>query len=357
MTGWLTPEGGVVRVVASRGGQIEEFYVSQGDTIEAGAAIARLWLSVFTEGGDSSAEILAAIELQARAAERAAEAEISRLEHETERITTALGGMARERRDIAQQLEYQRERVRLAEAEVERAESIAARGFLSTRDLEARHENLLLARQEMASLTRQITNLDRQVEDEQRRLDVMPVLIEAAQADAETAAASLSERLRAATRDSHDIVRAPIAAQIAAVPVRRGQPLSAGQTVAVLIPDGDELVGELYVPSRAAGFIETGQEVRLMYQAFPHQRFGTGQGQVSRVSTTVLGPGEIAIPGLELAEPVFRVEIRLTDHTVSAYGQPIALQPGMLLSADIIIDRRTLIEWLFDPLFAAGRRG
>lgn len=94
-----------------------------------------------------------------------------------------------------------------------------------------------------------------------------------------------------------------------------------------------------------------------MYQAFPHQRFGTGQGQVSRVSTTVLGPGEIAIPGLELAEPVFRVEIRLTDHTVSAYGQPIALQPGMLLSADIIIDRRTLIEWLFDPLFAAGRRG
>lgn len=357
VAGWLTPEGGVVRAVAVRGGQIQEFYVSQGDVVVAGTAIARLRLSAFTEGGDSSAEILAAIELQARASERSAEAEISRLEHEIERVTAALAGMARERRELARQLEYQRERVRLAEAEAERAEVISARGYLSTRDLEMRYENMLVARQDLASLSRQITSLDRQIEDEQRRLDVMPILIEAAQADAETAAASLSERLRAAARDSHDIVRAPITAQIAAVPVRRGQPLGAGQTVAVLIPDGDELVVELYVPSRAAGFIEPGQEVRLMYQAFPHQRFGTGHGEVSRVSTTVLGPGEIAIPGLELAEPVFRVEVRLSDHTVSAYGQPIALQPGMLLSADIIIDRRTLIEWLFDPLFASGRRG
>jgi len=29
----------------------------------------------------------------------------------------------------------------------------------------------------------------------------------------------------------------------------------------------------------------------------------------------------------------------------------------MLLSADIVFDRRSLLEWLFDPLYAVARRG
>jgi membrane fusion protein len=32
------------------------------------------------------------------------------------------------------------------------------------------------------------------------------------------------------------------------------------------------------------------------------------------------------------------------------------MQPGMLVSADIVFDRRSLIEWLFDPIYAVTRR-
>jgi membrane fusion protein len=71
----------------------------------------------------------------------------------------------------------------------------------------------------------------------------------------------------------------------------------------------------------------------------------------------VIAPNEAAIPGLQLAEPVFLVEARLSAAEIEAYGEAIPLQPGLMLNADIIIDERTLIEWLFDPLFAAGRRG
>jgi membrane fusion protein len=71
----------------------------------------------------------------------------------------------------------------------------------------------------------------------------------------------------------------------------------------------------------------------------------------------VLGPDEISVPGLQLNEPVFRVKVRLDRELVSAYGQDMPVQPGMLLSADVIIDRRTLLEWLLDPLYAVGRMG
>ena len=94
-----------------------------------------------------------------------------------------------------------------------------------------------------------------------------------------------------------------------------------------------------------------------MYQAYPFQKFGAGDGVVTSVSRTVLAPAEVAIPGLQVAEPVFRVRVRLARDSVEAYGDRLPLQAGMLLSADVVIDRRSLLEWLLDPLYAAGRRG
>ena len=93
-----------------------------------------------------------------------------------------------------------------------------------------------------------------------------------------------------------------------------------------------------------------------MLQAFPHQRFGTVKGEVKTISNTVLGPTEISIPGMNIQEPVFRVRVTLSRDEIQAYGEAIPLQPGMLLNADIVFDRRSLIGWLFDPLFAVAQR-
>ena len=60
-----------------------------------------------------------------------------------------------------------------------------------------------------------------------------------------------------------------------------------------LLPDGASLLAELFVPSRAIGFVEPGQRVRLMVDAFPYQRFGTLGGRVETVSQAVLSPNEV----------------------------------------------------------------
>ena len=95
---------------------------------------------------------------------------------------------------------------------------------------------------------------------------------------------------------------------------------------------------------------------QLLLQAFPVERFGTVKGEVTSVSTTVLGPNDITVAGLDIHEPVFRVRAALSRQGIEAYGAIIPLQPGMLLSADVVFDRRTLIQWLLDPLYAVGRR-
>ena len=93
-----------------------------------------------------------------------------------------------------------------------------------------------------------------------------------------------------------------------------------------------------------------------MLQAFPFQRFGAVMGKVRSVSSTVLGPTEISIPGINVQEPVFRVRVTLDRESIYAYSESITLQPGLLLSADIVFDRRSLLQWLFDPIYAVGGR-
>ncbi|MGJ3231934.1 MAG: HlyD family secretion protein [Oceanicaulis sp.] len=355
--GWLTPDQGVVRAAALAGGRVEEILVAEGDAVRPGDPLARVRLDTDTADGAAGARILSALRDQAEAAAASADAEIAGIEHEAARLTASLTGLSRERAELVRQIALQREQVVLAEDQIERAETLSERGFLSGRELDDRRQRALAARQQLAALERNLAAVDRQIADAEAGIDGAPLQVEAARARARSAAAALEERLSAQGARTEAVITAPAAATIAALPVRRGQTLAPGETVAVLVPEGGSLVAELYIPSRAAGFIEPGQSVRLMYQAYPHQRFGSGEAVVTHVSRTVIAPNEAAIPGLQLAEPVFRVEARLSSAEIEAYGEAIPLQPGLMLSADIIIDERTLIEWLFDPLFAAGRRG
>src|SRR3546814_10277229 len=67
----------------------------------------------------------------------------------------------------------------------------------------------------------------------------------------------------------------------------------------VVLGDDARLDVELFAPSRAIGFARVGERVRLMYDAFPYQQFGTFGGTVTRISRTALGPDEIAAPRSE----------------------------------------------------------
>ena len=55
-------------------------------------------------------------------------------------------------------------------------------------------------------------------------------------------------------------------------------------------------------------------------------------------------------------EPSYRVTVDLERQTVTAYGSEVPLRPEMTLKANIIVDRRSLLEWLFDPLLSARGR-
>ena len=78
------------------------------------------------------------------------------------------------------------------------------------------------------------------------------------------------------------------------------------------------------------------------------------------VAASAMRQDELALPGATpsgaTGEPLYRVRVRLERQDVTVYGRPLALRPGALLDASILLEQRRLYEWLLDPLYSAMGR-
>jgi membrane fusion protein len=135
-----------------------------------------------------------------------------------------------------------------------------------------------------------------------------------------------------------------------------GQAVVAGQTLATLLPAGAALQAELWVPTRAAGFVHPGTPVWLRVDAFPYARFGQLPAHVREVSRSAVHAGELGESDGAAAPPgqdVFRVIVTLD--TVPADAAPAwraSLKAGMRVQASLVAERRTLLQWALEPLAA-----
>jgi multidrug efflux pump subunit AcrA (membrane-fusion protein) len=148
------------------------------------------------------------------------------------------------------------------------------------------------------------------------------------------------------------VLTSPYDGNATAVTARPGQPADPRQPLMMIVPAGAVPRAELHVPTAAAGFLAVGQEVRLAVDAFPYQRFGVATGRIAEIST-------VAIPKASAdgrTAPVYLVTAELDRPWVDAFGRRHALRPGMTLTARIVTERQTLLEWLFEPLFAVASR-
>lgn len=353
--GWLTPEAGMIRLVAQRPGMVDGLHVTEGQLVARATPVASLRLSGDTAAGDTGLAVQSRLAAEAAAADRRAAAEQSRLLNERGSLAERIAIITTQRQVAGHRTQLLSERLAVARAAVSRAEPLVASGYVSKTYMDNLRTAAISAEDALASVRLEASNLDRQLSEARQRLQAIPTDIAVQEAAAAGDRAALDQRRIAAESQAQAVLRSPLAARVLALPLLRGQPVAGGTTVAMLMPRGSGLVAELYVPSRAAGFIRRGQEVRLMYQAFPFRTFGTARGVVQSVSGTVVAPGDVQIPGLEVKEPVFRVLVGGLPQTVSAYGRAVPLQPGMLLDADIVLERRSLLQWILDPLYAAGR--
>ena len=146
-----------------------------------------------------------------------------------------------------------------------------------------------------------------------------------------------------------DLVRAPLGGRIEAVAVQIGRYVAHGDTVAV-IAAGDDLVAEILLPSHVAGLVETGQRLRLSYDALDFGHRGTQEGIVTHVSRAPLASDDAGNDRIPLTEPVFPTRVRLPAQMLNVRGRDIPLRAGMLLTAEVAAHPQTLFDSMYQTV-------
>jgi len=357
--GSLVPAAGAIRVVASQAGTLQGRRLSEGERVEAGEELFRLADGRATANGlplGTTLDALSAVraldlDRQRRATDAGARAEIRSLE---QRLVQLEADREEQRHDLARL----GERGRLVAERARRFATLEAEGFVSTAQRQQVDEEALEQASRLGAARRARLAIERDIAAAHSALDEARARhrTQVAVIDGQVAALEQSRLERAVQADFR--VEAPATGLVTAVLAEPGQHVAGGATILTVLPEGSPLEAHLFAPSRAVGFVRAGQEVRLRYPAFPFQKFGSHRGRVASVSRHAIAPGELGFaPPDGSREPLYRIKVALESQAVTAYGRPEPLQAGMRVEADVLLDRRRLLEWLFDPLVSlAGRQ-
>jgi membrane fusion protein len=355
--GYLALDTGAARVLIADSGRVTELLIKEGDEVKAGDPMAKVSLDRNTGSGASTSEAVAA-EMQNRRAILEKEQnqwrdlgtqQVEQLRRRARDLDGELGQIDRE-------MKLQEVRIKSAREQVDRYAGLAGeKKFVSEALVKQKQDEVTDQEIKLQTLRRQRGVVERDLAA--LRMEE-PAIQMRSRAQVEQVSRQISELQEGMAQNEskrETVIRAPMAGVVTNIAVNQGQSIAADSPLATVLPKGSGLHAELLVPTRAIGFVTKGAEVVLRYEAFPYERFGQYKGVITDIGRNVWTQGE-RIGSLTAREPVYRIDVKLERQNVAALGQEFPLRPGMLVNADLLLERRTLLEWIFEPVLQLKER-
>jgi membrane fusion protein len=348
---YLTPTAGVVKVFAPRPGTIKAIHVADGQEVKENQLLLTVAIDQTTpEGENVDAAVLDSLARQKSLLDEQIAVQERRELPERARLEKLISGIANEIVYIERQITVQQSRVQLSDTSS--IEELHKKGIISKAEYNQRRDLHLEQKQHLAALGQQLAAAETQLSEARSSLEQLPASVAEKIHTLRSALSEIDQRIAEINGRRAYVVRAPLAGRVSALQAVVGRTVDPSQLQLSILPTGNLLQAELFVPTRAVGFVRPGQQVRILYDAFPYQRFGFYGGRIVAVTRTILMPSD-GIGPVPLQEPAYKATVALDRQDITAYGERVPLQADMLLRADIILERRPLIAWLLNPLLSA----
>ena len=366
LSGLLVPTLGTLNVTTPQAGTVVQLPVAEGQTVKAGDVLLVLHAerNSMHNGATEDTSARIAQQIEARAQTLQTERTLRELQsrQREQALTDRMRAMQAELRQVADEVSLSERRVALAQTTLARNEQLAKDGFVSAAQVQTRQEERMEAEARLQSAKRNHMGLQRDLAAVKAERETLATQLQADFNQLDRSRATLEQEATENAARKSMVITAPFAGTVTALGLVSGQSVQSGQTLLTLLPPA-QLQAHLYAPSRTAGFVRPGQTVYVRYAAFPYQKFGLYAGKITSVSATPFAPAELP-PNLAqqlLAqagsnEAMYRINVQLSDQSIKAYGEDIALKPGLTLEADVLQESRKVWEWVLEPVLAARQQ-
>lgn len=143
-----------------------------------------------------------------------------------------------------------------------------------------------------------------------------------------------------------------------------GTVVSPGTVLLTLVPNNEALQAEVWLKNEDAGFVHTGQQVKVKLMAYPFQKYGMVDGKVLQVSadaTDKTNPNtnqnnqndnspNTSVANTQLA---YRTIVQLDKQHLTIEQEKLLLTPGMQVAAEIKLADQTVMQYLLSPVTKA----
>lgn len=356
VAGIITTTKPTTKVFAQRFGTLKDLRVKEGQDVRSGDVLAVVSVDVPSKDGRFlGTSDLAEIGMQRELVER----EVLNMERafgdEKKRLASLIRQASLEGQSLEAQTATQRVILESAKAVFDLFGTVVADGIVSRNDYETRHREVLQAQQRVHQLEQERIKVAGQRAQYEAQLLKADTDYLKQKSEVSLKLSSLEQQRNRAQGEVDYQILAPMDGRVSSLQVSNGRVIDAKLPMMVIVPTDLEFQAEVYAPSRSVGFVREGQPVRIMFDAFPYQRFGSFGGTIKTISHSISGPGDLDVP-IKLEEPVYRVLVMLTKQDVHANGAFFPLQSGMTLKANIVLEKRSFSDWLLAPLNAVRSR-
>jgi membrane fusion protein len=358
--GFLMPNKGVIKSFANQGGTIERLWVKEGDKVVKGQSLATLLVQQNnTEGVNLSTQLIEQLTEQSTLIDDEIKQHQQLKNQEVQNLNTREQASKKERWALKSQYKLANEKLNILQKQQIQLKKLNKQGFISNLERDRQQQSILEAKQAKQNIARLLLQQQNELNQIRFNFTNIPQQYTLRINNLKRQQAELQRQLAQVASNYKYTITASNNGLVTGIQIVEGETLSQSKAQSKpllhILPEGSELIAELLLPTRSAGFIQLGNNTRLRFDAFPYQRFGFIESKITRIDQALISPNEIQLP-IALKEPVYRLRAKLSQQQMEAFGKAFNLKSGMLFDADIMLEQRTLIEWLLEPIYSLKGR-
>lgn len=158
---------------------------------------------------------------------------------------------------------------------------------------------------------------------------------------------SLRETLSAGgDRVTRTELRAPVRGTIKQVYVNTvGGVVKPGEPIMDLVPLDDTLLVEARVSPKDVAFLRPGQDVMVKVSAYDFSIYGGLDGKLESISADTIED--------KRGDFHYLVKVRTQENAIVHNSEVLPIIPGMMVTADILIGKKTVLDYLLKPILKA----
>ena len=358
--GVVEPTSGLLKVYAPDAGKIRRTLVKVGDPVHRGDIL--MTFSSERHGADGAPvqrelETQMTERLQLMAQELRNSDALANVESKSLQQTISADGSKLAM--LTQQISLLRTRADHANAILQKYRDLTNSGFFSEIQYEAKADEVADQQLRLSELEKERATLQLEIERQVAESSAAPLKQKLAVAEISRTISNAQSDLVKVRQETEWSVVSPDDGIVSSIAASDNQAVDPNSAVLVITPAHRELQIRSFAPSRSVGQLKVGQHVKLKFDAFPYQRFGSFVGTIKQIAGAPVllkelpqgaRVGDARLDNPEEGPTLYPIIISISSEDLVSHSQKITLQPGFQLAAEVELETRRIYEWIFEPL-------